>query len=212
MKCKIKSQFTILEYLQGNQTRNSKIQLWIESHTLKTKVRISENQEKHNADKLCANWKIIDDLRMQLRQSQRKEKENAAAAERAIRELSRQLREQLWQVQMMKEQLLIIPSVRPQDEHMVATEMDEKLQAVKAALLRIQDAHRVKKSVPCSRESDSNRTQSLSELDRHQSSETPVSEIIPGGLQFSNKGGARRIGPCGCFLVIAKSIAITLGL
>lgn len=197
IKCKIKSQFAVLEYLQGNRTKNSKIQLWIEIHTLKTKIKISENQERQNADKLCANWKVIDDLRMQLRQSQRKERENAAAAERVVRELGCQLREQLEMVQMMKEQFLRhvpdVPSIRPDEEHVIASDMEEKLQAVKVALRRMRDATRAA-------DRDSNGAPSLSEQDRHQKTETSVSQGCPLGSssarETSKKNWWQRLCPC----------------
>ncbi|XP_061833600.1 uncharacterized protein [Nerophis lumbriciformis] len=146
IKCKIKSQFAVLEYLQGNRTKNSKIQLWVRIRTLKTKIKMSENQEKHNADKLCANWKVIDDLRMQLRQSQRKEKENAAVTEK--------------------------------EETMTSAEMEDKLQAVRAAVLRLQDAHKGNTSSPFITESDPTPTLNLPEPDRHRNTETSVSEVF----------------------------------
>nr|XP_061833607.1 ADP-ribosylation factor-like protein 6-interacting protein 6 isoform X4 [Nerophis lumbriciformis]XP_061833615.1 ADP-ribosylation factor-like protein 6-interacting protein 6 isoform X4 [Nerophis lumbriciformis] len=178
IKCKIKSQFAVLEYLQGNRTKNSKIQLWVRIRTLKTKIKMSENQEKHNADKLCANWKVIDDLRMQLRQSQRKEKENAAVTEKVIQELSCQLREQRLTIQRLKEQFVkhLIPSTEHQEETMTSAEMEDKLQAVRAAVLRLQDAHKGNTSSPFITESDPTPTLNLPEPDRHRNTETSVSE------------------------------------
>nr|XP_057906347.1 uncharacterized protein LOC131103809 [Doryrhamphus excisus] len=107
LKSKINVQVAVLEYLQGKRKQDINLsQMWTEIIPLREKLKASEEKEQLSDSNLLASWKIINDLRLQLHESQVKEKESAEYAEKIIQDLLAQKSNLFIKVQKMKEHLL----------------------------------------------------------------------------------------------------------
>nr|XP_057914325.1 uncharacterized protein LOC131107892 isoform X2 [Doryrhamphus excisus] len=138
LRSKMDVQVAVLEYLYGKRTNEaSTSQLWAEVIHLRAKLKTSDERKQHCADNLCASWKIMKDLKLQLQQNHSKETAKAEGARRTIRELHWKLREVIVPVHKMKVQLLnqatAILSTEREGE-MSASELEEKLQVLQTCM------------------------------------------------------------------------------